>query len=42
MPDAPEGFVIPMDLNSFRYPHPDLSIDDFVPSLPAPLELRSA
>jgi hypothetical protein len=42
MPDAPEGFVIPMDLNSFRYPHIGLSIDDFVPALPASIEARAA
>jgi len=42
MADAPEGFVIPMDLKSFRYPHPALNIDDFVPPLPATMELRSA
>jgi hypothetical protein len=31
MPDAPEGLVLPMSANEFRYPHPDLSIDDFLP-----------
>jgi hypothetical protein len=31
MPDAPEGLVLPMALNEFRYPHPDLSINDFLP-----------
>lgn len=33
MPDAAEGFVLPMALNSFHYPHPDLPIDDFLPAL---------
>lgn len=32
MPDAPEGFVLPMAVNQFHYPHPDLSIDDFLSS----------
>jgi hypothetical protein len=32
MPDAAEGFVLPMALNEFLYPHPDLSIDDFLPT----------
>ena len=31
MPDAAEGFVLPMHLNEFRYPHPDLRIEDFLP-----------
>jgi hypothetical protein len=31
MPNAPEGMVLPMSLNKFQYPHPDLSIDDFLP-----------
>lgn len=31
MPGAPEGLVIPMAMNTFRYPHPQLSIDDFLP-----------
>lgn len=34
VPEQPEGFVIPMALNTFRYPHPDLSIDDFLPAPP--------
>lgn len=42
MPDAREGFVIPMDLNDFRYPHIGLKIDDFVPPLPASLDSRAA
>lgn len=29
--DSPEGFVLPMALNRFRYPHPAHSIDDFLP-----------
>lgn len=32
MPDTPEGLVLPMTMNQFRYPHPHLSIDDFLPS----------
>ncbi|WP_213980536.1 class I SAM-dependent methyltransferase [Sphingomonas sp. dw_22] len=36
MPNAPEGIVLPMAANSFRYPHPALPIDDFLPpELPA-------
>ncbi len=31
MPEAAEGFVLPMALNNFHYPHPDLPIDDFLP-----------
>jgi hypothetical protein len=31
MPDAPEGLVLPMAANQFRYPHPKLSMDDFLP-----------
>jgi hypothetical protein len=31
MSDTPEGLVLPMSANAFRYPHPDLSIDDFLP-----------
>lgn len=31
VPDAPEGFVLPMAMNRFRYPHPAQSIDDFLP-----------
>ena len=31
MPDVPEGVVIPMAANRFHYPHPALSIDDFLP-----------
>jgi len=31
MPDTPEGLVLPMSANEFRYPHPALSIDDFLP-----------
>jgi hypothetical protein len=42
MPDTPEGFVIPMDLNSFRYPHPSMSIDEFLPPAPASAELHAA
>jgi len=32
VPDAAEGFVLPMAVNEFVYPHPDLSIDDFLPA----------
>jgi hypothetical protein len=32
-----EGVVLPMAVNEFHYPHPELSIDDF---LPAPLILK--
>jgi len=32
MPEVPEGFVLPMAVNEFHYPHPDLSIDDFLPA----------
>jgi hypothetical protein len=31
MPNTPEGMVLPMAVNSFRYPHPQLKIDDFLP-----------
>lgn len=30
-PNAKEGFVVPMDLNSFRYPHPNLRLDALLP-----------
>lgn len=30
MPDAPEGIVIPMSANSFKYPHPALPLSSFV------------
>jgi hypothetical protein len=30
-PDAPEGFVLPMSVNRFDYPHPSLTIDQFLP-----------
>ncbi len=30
MPDVPEGIVIPMNQNSFRYPHPGFALDDFL------------
>jgi hypothetical protein len=33
MPGAPEGLVLPMLVNQFRYPHPELKIDDFLPPL---------
>lgn len=39
LPEQAEGFVLPMSVNSFRYPHPDLSIDDF---LPAPILRQKA
>lgn len=39
IPGQAEGYVLPMGLNSFRYPHPALSIDDF---LPAPVVRRDA
>ncbi len=31
LPGVPEGVVIPMEANSFQYPHPLLDIDDFLP-----------
>jgi hypothetical protein len=31
MPGAPEGLVLPMSANQFRYPHPHHSINDFLP-----------
>lgn len=31
LPDVPEGLVLPMAANEFKYPHPRLSIDDFLP-----------
>ncbi|CAM3146864.1 Class I SAM-dependent methyltransferase [Sphingomonas antarctica] len=34
MPEAPEGFVLPMNINEFHYPHPDLKIEDFLPMRP--------
>jgi len=30
-PDMPEGLVLPLALNSFRYPHPSATIDAFLP-----------
>ena len=30
-PGVPEGLVLPMAVNSFKYPHPYHSIDDFLP-----------
>lgn len=35
MPDAPEGFVLPMSMNEFHYPHPNLKIEDFLPIKPS-------
>jgi hypothetical protein len=32
VPGRPEGIVIPMACNSFRYPHPMLKMEDFLPS----------
>ncbi|QQV78487.1 hypothetical protein H5J25_07575 [Sphingomonas aliaeris] len=31
MPDAPEGFVLPMAVNRFQYPHPTMDMDQFLP-----------
>jgi hypothetical protein len=31
MPNAAEGVVLPMSVNRFHYPHPNHSIDDFLP-----------
>jgi hypothetical protein len=31
MPDMAEGLVLPMAANQFRYPHPNLKMEDFVP-----------
>lgn len=31
MPGAPEGFVLPMAMNRFRYPHPAQPMEDFLP-----------
>lgn len=31
VPGVPEGLVLPMAANRFRYPHPKLTIDDFLP-----------
>lgn len=36
MPDTPEGFVLPMNVNRFRYPHPAMSIDQFLPPKATP------
>jgi hypothetical protein len=30
MPDVPEGIVIPLSQNSFKYPHPSFALDDFL------------
>lgn len=30
-PGASEGFVLPMDANSFHYPHPDLTLEALLP-----------
>jgi hypothetical protein len=32
MAGAAEGLVLPMSMNKFRYPHPQLKMDDFLPS----------
>lgn len=32
MADAPEGMIIPMAVNAFHYPHPNLKIEDFLPA----------
>lgn len=37
LPGAPEGLVLPMGMNTFQYPHPELSMDDFLPP-PAPIK----
>ncbi|AUC95103.1 hypothetical protein CWS35_13270 [Bradyrhizobium sp. SK17] len=31
IPGAPEGMVLPMSMNTFKYPHPLLNMDDFLP-----------
>ena len=31
MPDMPEGMVLPMTVNEFRFPHPDANIDVYLP-----------
>lgn len=31
MPDQPEGFVLPMSLNTFRYPHPSMKLEALLP-----------
>lgn len=31
LPNTYEGIVIPMSVNSFKYPHPKLSMNDFLP-----------
>ena len=31
MPEAPEGFVLPMAFNKFKYPHPNMPMEQFVP-----------
>jgi hypothetical protein len=31
VPDAPEGFVLPMHCNEFHYPHPLIPMDAFLP-----------
>lgn len=42
MPDVPEGVVIPMAANRFHYPHPSLSIDDFLPAAIVPQAAAAA
>ena len=32
MPDASEGFVVPMNVNEFKYPHPAMSMEEFLPA----------
>jgi hypothetical protein len=31
MPDVPEGMVLPMAVNEFRFPHPDANMDVYLP-----------
>ena len=30
LPDRPEGMVVPMDSNTFHYPHVSMTIDEFL------------
>jgi hypothetical protein len=42
MSGAPEGIVLPMSANSFRYPHPRLKIEDFLPAKREPSPATAA
>ena len=39
-PGAAEGFVVPMKMNTFKYPHPHMSMDELLPP-PVTLKVQS-